>query len=158
MDKRFTRITLAAFCLSLANTVAIAQESKPATPANATEPAAASAPADHPFSKIKPGMSFDETAAILGKPTAERSYCTGKHRIPFYSGSDKAYTEYFYKGQGKVYFYTRISTFSMFHGAVNSCTPKDPYELATVEYNPNETGVAPKEGTEVKKEPAEAAK
>ena len=158
MDKRFTRITLAVLCLSLANTVATAQESKPATPPVATEAAVATAPADHPFSKVKPGMSFNEAVEILGKPTAENAYCTGKHRIPFYSGSDKAYTEYLYKGQGKVYFYTRITTFSMFHGAVNSCTPKEPYELATVEYNPNETGVVAKEGAEVKKEPAEAAK
>ena len=55
-------------------------------------------------------MSFDETVAILGKPSAEKAYCTGKHRIPFYFGSDKAYTEYLYKGQGKVYFYTIIRT------------------------------------------------
>lgn len=158
MNKSFTRITLAVLCLSLTNAVALAQDSKPETPPVAAEPAAASAPADHPFSKIKPGMSFDETVAILGKPTAETAYCTGKHRIPMYFGSDKAYTEYLYKDQGKVYFYTRISTFSMFHGAVNSCTPKEPYELATIEYNPNETGVVPKTGSEAKKETAEAAK
>jgi len=116
------------------------------TPAEGIEAVKGNPPADHPFAKLTPGMSFDEAVAILGKPTGERSYCTGKHRIPFYMARDKAYTEYYYKGQGKVYFYTRVSTFSAFHGAVNSCTPKDPFELAGAEFNPGETGEVPPEG------------
>lgn len=151
MNHRFARITAAALCLSLPVAATLADEAKPAEAA----PVTGNPPADSPFALIKPGMKFDETVALLGKPTSERAFCTGKHWIPFYSGRDRAYTEYYYQGQGVVVFYTDISSFGI--GRYKTCTPKEPIELAEVHFNPNETGIAPKDGEEAKKEPATAA-
>lgn len=111
-----------------------------------------SPPAEHPFAKVQPGMKFDEAVQILGKPTSERAFCTGKHYIPFYYGRDRAYTEYYYQGQGVVVFYTEISTWGI--GRYAHCSPKTPFELAEVHYNPKETGVAPGDGEERKKDAA----
>lgn len=149
MEQPLFHIVLAAVCLSLGASTALAQDNKPAESA---DKAAAdddihvikgNPPSDQPFGRIRLGMKFAEAVDILGKPTSERSYCTGKHRIPFYYGRDRAYTEYYYKGQGKVYFYTEFSSISAFHGAVKTCTPTTPFELAGVEFNPAESGEAP---------------
>ena len=145
---------LAALCLSLNLPVALAEEAKPAEAEK--PPVTGNPPADSPFAKVKPGMKFDEAAAILGKPTSERAFCTQKHYILFYMGRDRAYTEYYYKDQGVVVFYTDISTWGI--GRYKHCTPKQPTELAEVHYNVDETGVAPKDEGEAKKETAEAAK
>jgi outer membrane protein assembly factor BamE (lipoprotein component of BamABCDE complex) len=153
MKNRFTRITLAALCLSL-TLPALAADEKP--PAEGDQPVVTgNPPDDSSFARIKPGMRFADAAAILGKPTSEYAYCTGKHTIPFYFGSDKARTNQHFKGQGVVIFYTAISTFGI--GRYKSCTPKQPLEVAEVHYDINETGVA-SESEEPKKEPAEAAK
>lgn len=149
MERPFSRIALTAVCLSFGATAALAQDSKPM--ASADKVAAdddihvikGNPPSDQPFGKIKLGMKFAEAMEILGKPTSERSYCTGKHRIPFYYGRDRAYTEYYYKGQGKVYFYSEFSSISAFHGAVSTCSPTTPFELAGAEFNPAESGEAP---------------
>ena len=150
---RIAAITLSV-SFSLATPAALAQEKK------AEEAAAAvvtgNPPADHPFAKIKPGMKFDEAVAILGKPTGERAFCTGKHYIPFYFGRDRAYTVYYYKEQGVVVFYTDISVWGI--GAYKNCKPTTPTELAEVHFNANEAGTAPKEGEERQKTPAEAPK
>jgi outer membrane protein assembly factor BamE (lipoprotein component of BamABCDE complex) len=157
-------VTLAALCFALNAVAALADDAKPveanpaeAKPAEAEKPpVTGNPPADSPFAKVKPGMKFDEATAILGKPTSERAFCTQKHYIPFYMGRDRAYTEYYYKDQGVVVFYTDISTWGI--GRYKHCTPKQPTELAEVHYNVSEAGVAPKDEGEVKKETAEAAK
>jgi len=150
MNHRFARITVAALCLSLF-VPALQAEDKAAESA----PVTGNPPADSPFARIKPGMKFDETVAILGKPTSERAFCTGKHWIPFYAGRDRAYTEYYYQGQGVVVFYTDISSFGI--GRYKTCSPKEPLELAEVHYDANASGIAPKDTPEPKKEPATAA-
>lgn len=154
MSVRFTRITVAALCLSLTLPALAADEAKPAegeAPVVTGNP-----PAEHPFARIKPGMSYDEASKILGKPTSETAFCTGKHTIPFYFGSDKARTNQHFKGSGVVIFYTNISTWGI--GRYKSCTPKEPLEVAEVHYDVNESGVASPEAEEAKKEPAQAAK
>ncbi len=153
MNFRFTRITVAALCLSLALPVLATDEAKPADGEAAV--VTGNPPADHPFARIKPGMSFNDAAAILGKPTAERAFCTGKHHIPFYFGRDRAYTEHYFKDQGVVVFYTEPNIYGW--SRVKSCSPKAPFEVAEVHYNPIETGVAPKEGEERPKPQTQAA-
>lgn len=153
MRNSFARLTVAALCLSLTLPAIAADEKKPA---EGEQPVVTgNPPADSPFAKIKPGMKFSEAAAILGKPTSEYAYCTGKHAIPFYFGIDKARTNQHFKGQGIVIFYTDISSFGI--GRYKSCTAKEPLEVAEVHYDANETGVAA-ESEDAKKEPAQAAK
>lgn len=153
MKHRFPRLAVAALCLSLTSPALLAEAAKPA---DGDDSVTGTPPADSPFAKVKPGMTFAEALAVLGKPTSERAYCTGKHNIPFYFARDRAYTEYFYQGQGVVVFYTEpsLSGWSRY----KSCTPKDPFEVAEVHYNPNESGTAPKEGEERAKPEPQAAK
>jgi hypothetical protein len=151
VNYRFARITTAALCLSLPVATTLADEAKPAEAAAVT----GNPPADSPFAKIKPGMTFEETVAILGKPTSERAFCTGKHWIPFYGGRDRAYTEHYFQGQGVVVFYTDIRSFGI--GRYKTCSPTTPLELAEVHYDANASGIAPKDAPEPKKEPATAA-
>lgn len=155
MKNRFARLTAAALCLSLPLSVLAADEAKPAAGDDAAA-VTGNPPADHPFAKLKPGMSFADAIALLGKPSSERAFCTGKHHIPFYFGRDRALTEYYYKDQGVVVFYTEANIYGW--SRVKSCSPKAPFELGEVHYNPNEAGVAPKEGEERPKTPAEAPK
>jgi len=100
-------------------------------PAPAAQPAAATAPppASSPLSKIKVGMSEQEVREILGPPTGENEYVSGKAFIPFYYGPDRSRRGYFYKGMGRVVFSG---------GSGFSRTGK----VSRVEYDPSETGVA----------------
>lgn len=145
---------LAALSLSLNLPATLAEEAKPAEGEKAL--VTGNPPVDSPFAKVKPGMKFDEAAAILGKPDSVSAYCTGKHTIPFYMGNDKARTNQVFKGQGTVIFYTSASEWGI--GRYKHCSPKDPIEVAEVHFDPNEPGVAPKEAGEAKMETAEAAK
>ena len=151
MKPSITRITLAALCLSLAAPAVLAEEQKDAADAAVT----GNPPADSNFARIKPGMSFKDALAVLGKPTSERAFCSGKHHIPFYFARDRAYTEYYYQGQGLVVFYTDVNVSGW--SRYKSCSPTDPTEVAEVHYDANESGVAPKEGEERPKPQPQAA-
>ena len=94
-------------------------------------------------------MNYTDAMAILGKPSAENAFCTGKQYIPFYGGKDKGRTNYYYKGHGVVVFHTEVSTFGI--GGYVSCTPKTPLEVSEVLYDANEAGVVPKDGGEARK-------
>lgn len=115
----------------------------------AAKPAAASAaeanpvvvgnpPADHPFGKLKIGMSYEEVIAIVGKPTNQRDFCTGKHHIPFYFGDDRARTESFFKGMGKLDFNGADG------GFFGKCNMRKILDLVYIEYDPQATGDMPK--------------
>jgi hypothetical protein len=56
--------------------------------ATASTPAMAAAPASSPLAKVKVGMTKQEVGTILGMPTNQVSYSTGKAWIPFYFGDD----------------------------------------------------------------------
>lgn len=58
------------------------------------------------FTKLRIGMPRAEVVRVLGPPTDEGSYITGKAFIPFYYGSDRTRTELAYKGQGRLVFST----------------------------------------------------
>jgi len=152
MQTRFARLTVAALCLSPTLPTLAADEKQYAEGEQAV--IAATPPADSPFAKVEPGMKYADAAAILGKPTSQHAYCTGKHLIPFFFGTDKARTKQHFKGQGTVIFYSDSSIFGV--GLLSICLPREPLEVAEVRYDPNETGFAA-DSEEAKKEPAQAA-
>jgi len=104
---------------------AAAAPAETAAPAQG-EPSARPAPAGSKLAKVTPGMTEAQVVEILGAPTTQQSYVTGKMFIPFYFGSDKSRTDYRYKGVGIVVF-TRNS----YSGAT---------EVIRVDYDPNEDG------------------
>lgn len=84
-------------------------------------------PPESPFAKIKKGMSMGEVASILGQPTEQETYITGKAFAPFYFGGDTSITKCHYKGLGRIKYARR----SAFGGALR---------VVDVEYDPDEPG------------------
>ncbi len=83
--------------------------------APAPAPAAASAPASGETSARPPapgsklarvtnGMSEAQVVEVLGAPTSQQNYMTGKSWIPYYYGPDTGRVDYRYKGLGMVVF------------------------------------------------------
>jgi hypothetical protein len=88
------------------------------------------APSSSPLSKVQLGMGKKQVKDLLGAPTDENSYSTGKAWIPFYFGNDARRTSYYYKGMGRVVF----ADGNVFGGG----SP----EVVRVDYDPSESGNA----------------
>lgn len=101
--------------------------------AAAPEASAKPIPADSPLAKVKVGMTMQQVSEILGMPTNQVKYSTGKAWIPYYYGDDTSRLEWSYKGIGRVIF-TGGNVFGGGGGAVQR-----------VDYDPSETGVRPTE-------------
>jgi hypothetical protein len=56
------------------------------------------------FSRLQIGMTMKQVADIVGAPTDQGSYVSGKAWIPFYFGADRHRHELVYKGQGRLIF------------------------------------------------------
>ncbi|GGI20022.1 hypothetical protein [Oxalicibacterium faecigallinarum] len=56
------------------------------------------------FNNLKIGMGFNEVISVVGKPTDTSSHITGKAWIPFYFGSGRYETVFYYKGLGRLTF------------------------------------------------------
>lgn len=56
------------------------------------------------FTRLKIGMAQKQVTDLIGEPTDQGAYVTGKAFIPFYFGSDKSRWEMVYKGQGRLIF------------------------------------------------------
>lgn len=56
------------------------------------------------FTKLKIGMSQKQVTDLIGEPTDQGAWVTGKAFIPFYFGSDRSRWEMVYKGQGRLIF------------------------------------------------------
>lgn len=56
------------------------------------------------FTKLKIGMPQKQVTDLIGEPTDQGAYVTGKAFIPFYFGSDRGRWEMVYKGQGRLIF------------------------------------------------------
>ena len=80
------------------------------------------------FSKVHSGMYSKEVVDLIGSPTDQKSFQTGKAFIPFHFGGDNYRTEYHYKGEG-------VLTFS---GGGMGATGS--LKLIKVEVNPQESG------------------
>lgn len=59
-------------------------------------------PAGSPWAKLTLGMSKGMVHEIIGQPTDEMTYSTGKMWIPWYFGKDMTRLEEQYKGQGRI--------------------------------------------------------
>jgi len=88
------------------------------------------APADSPLAKVTLGMTKKQVKDVLGPPTDENSYSTGKAWIPFYFGTDARRTSFYYKGIGRVVF----ADGNVFGGGAP--------EVVRVDYDPTESGTA----------------
>lgn len=64
------------------------------------------APSGHPLARVQEGMNPGQVSEILGQPTSQQTYQTGKAWIPFYWGSDTQRTDWKYQGTGRVVFGT----------------------------------------------------
>ncbi len=94
--------------------------------APAKPPKGVAAPAGHKLSKVTVGMKPPQVKEILGEPTSENTYMTGKMWIPFYYGPTHQ-TDWKYQGQGRVVFVN-----NRWSGAIQSVT--------RVDYDPGEAG------------------
>lgn len=56
------------------------------------------------FGKLEIGMSMRQAVDLVGQPTDQGAYVTGKAWIPFYFGSDRHRYEMVFKGQGRLIF------------------------------------------------------
>jgi hypothetical protein len=56
------------------------------------------------FNKLQIGMSMRQVVDLIGQPTDQGAYITGRSFIPFYFGSDRHRFEMAYKGQGRLVF------------------------------------------------------
>lgn len=56
------------------------------------------------FTKLQIGMSMRQSVDLVGQPTDQGAYITGKAWIPFYFGSDRHRYEMVFKGQGRLIF------------------------------------------------------
>jgi len=84
-----------------------AAQSQPPKPAGKPVPAAAqsaAAASGNPLSKVQVGMTKAQVRDLVGPPSGENSYASGKAWIPFYFGNDVRRTAWHYKGQGRVIF------------------------------------------------------
>jgi hypothetical protein len=87
-------------------------------------------PANSPLARVKLGMRANEVTDILGAPSDQNSYASGKAWIPFYFGDDVRRTSFYYKGQGRVVF----SGGNKWGGGGGN--------VIRVDYDPSEPGVA----------------
>jgi len=117
--------------LTLGSNIVLAEEATKKDAPAVEQVIVGNPPADHPFGKLKIGMSYDEVIAIVGKPTSESSWCTGKQNIPFYFGNDKGRAEAFIKGAGKLEFNAQVMMLPF-----RICKGSTPLDLVYVEYNP----------------------
>lgn len=54
------------------------------------------------FSKLQIGMSRRQVEDIIGQPSDQKTYMTGKAWTPFYFGNDRVRMETFYKKEGRL--------------------------------------------------------
>jgi hypothetical protein len=60
--------------------------------------------ADSKFTQLQIGMSMRQVTDLVGQPSDQGAYVTGKAFIPWYFGSDRHRYEMAYKGQGRLVF------------------------------------------------------
>jgi hypothetical protein len=118
-------IVFAAACVFALALAGCSSKSAPPPPPAAALPI----PPDSPLAKIQIGMTAQDVSNILGMPTNQVSYSTGKAFIPWYFGDDVRRTEWSYKGLGRVVF----NGGNVFGGGGG--------HVERVDYDPNETGV-----------------
>ena len=128
--KSFPLRVAAIFALTATFGACAARQSTPEA-APPPEVAAQPIPAGSPLAKIQNGMTYQDVTNILGAPTSQIVYPSGKAWIPYYYGNDVMRSAYFYKGLGRITFASGNQFGAGRAGSVEK-----------VEYDPNESGVA----------------
>lgn len=59
---------------------------------------------DSKFTQLQIGMPMKQVTDLIGQPTDQGAYVTGKAFIPFFYGGDRHRYEMAYKGQGRLVF------------------------------------------------------
>jgi hypothetical protein len=95
--------------------------------AAAKPPKGVPAPAGSKLAKVTVGMKPPQVKEIMGEPTSETTYMTGKAWIPWYFGPTHQ-TDWKYKGVGRVVF-------------VNNRWSNQLQSVTRVDYDPGEDGV-----------------
>ena len=62
------------------------------------------ASANAPFTRLRIGMSRQQVIDLVGQPTDQGIYVTGKAWIPWYFGSDRTRWEFAYRQKGRLIF------------------------------------------------------
>ena len=94
--------------------------------AAAQPPKGVPAPAGSKLAQVAIGMKPEQVKEIMGEPTSQSTYMTGKAWIPWYFGPTHQ-TDWKYKGQGRVVFVN-----NRWSGAVQTVT--------RIDYDPAEDG------------------
>lgn len=97
-------ILLVGLALALSACASGGSSSEGSGEAAAAAPKGMAPPADHRMARLEKGMQPGPVTEIMGAPTSEQSYQTGKAWIPFYYGSDTHRTDWKYAGEGRVVF------------------------------------------------------
>jgi hypothetical protein len=95
--------------------------------AAAKAPKGVAPPAGSKLAKVAVGMKPEQVKELLGDPTSQTTYMTGKMWIPWYFGPTHQ-TDWKYKGQGRVVFVN-----NRWSGNVQSVT--------RIDYDPGEDGM-----------------
>jgi len=121
LNLRLLAIVLGSACLLVGCQTAPKSESSTTSSTKAQAPATAKAPAaksgdakegeivgtpakNSKFTRLKIGMGMKQVTDLIGQPTDQGAYVTGKAFIPFYFGSDRYRHELVYKSQGRLVF------------------------------------------------------
>ncbi|HKA15431.1 MAG TPA: hypothetical protein VKH41_10480 [Myxococcota bacterium] len=100
-----TGIAAAMLTLGAGGVLSGCKSDEAAAPAKAEPAKGNTAPASSKLSKVKNDMSPEEVQHIMGSPTGQANYPTGKTFNPYNFGNDSGNrVEYKYKGQGRVVF------------------------------------------------------
>jgi len=97
-----------------------------ASPASPKPPKGVPPPADSTLSKVAVGMKSEQVKEIMGEPTSQTTYMTGKAWIPWYFGPTHQ-TDWKYKDVGRVVFVN-----NRWSGQIQSVT--------RIDYDPSEDG------------------
>lgn len=91
-------------CKTTSSSEGGAEKAAPAKSEKAVKQAPGNIPANSPLANVRKGMSRPQVDDLLGSPTSERRFPSGKGFNPFYYGPDTYRTGAFYKGLGRVVF------------------------------------------------------
>ena len=122
---RGLRLLTASACLALV--VSGCAKSGPSPEASGQSRVGPPPPASSPLARIQEGMRPEDVTKILGTPSHQKAYPSGKAWIPWYFGPDRWRSAYFYKGMGRV----------IFKGEGGFSTGSS---VLRVEYDPSEPG------------------
>jgi hypothetical protein len=125
-------ILITATLIVLVALAGCANQSEPRVDAPADSGVIGTIPPDSKFAKISVGMTKREVIDLIGEPTDEVSYITGKAFIPFYYGADTGRSELLYKGEGRITIQTTGGAFG----------PKSSgnFKVLKIVYDPSESG------------------